>query len=172
MQRFLRQLGEALKIDFSDELAKLEAAAEKLVYRSADYLVNLYQLPVALATDKAHLTGLQRFFAEELGMRVVIAEDTAEFSLDKMAEAAAKHKPVLFCGSSFLKNLADIYQVPLVRCAYPAFDQLCFTDNTLVGARGAALFIEQIVNGALQQQYKTDGRYAGLRESICEVNHE
>lgn len=172
MQKFLRQLGEALKIDFSDELAELEAAAEKLVYRCADYLVNLYQLPVALATDKAHLAGLQSFFAEELGMRVVIAEDTAEFSLDKMAEAVAKHKPVLFCGSSFLKNLAEKYQVPLVRCAYPAFDRLCFTDNTLIGARGAALLIEQIVNGALQQQYKTDGRYAGLRESICEVNHE
>lgn len=154
------------------ELDELEAAAEKLVYRCADYLVNLYQLPVALATDKAHLAGLQSFFAEELGMRVVIAEDTAEFSLDKMAEAAAKHKPVLFCGSSFLNNLAEKYQVPLVRCAYPAFDRLCFTDNTLVGARGAALLIEQIVNGALQQQYKTDGRYAGLRESVCEVNHE
>lgn len=55
---------------------------------------------------------------------------------------------------------------------FPAFDRLCFTDNTLIGARGAALLIEQIVNGALQQQYKTDGRYAGLRESICEVNHE
>lgn len=172
MQQFLRQLGEALKIDFSYELAELEAAAEKLVYRCADYLVNLYQLPVALATDKAHLYGLQSFFAEELGMRVVIAEDTAEFSLDKMAEAAAKHKPVLFCGSSFLKKLADKYQVPLVRCAYPAFDRLCFTDNTLVGVRGASLLIEQIVNGALQQQYKTDGRYAGLRESVCEVNHE
>lgn len=168
----MRQLGEALKIDFSDELAELETAAEKLVYRCADYLVNLYQLPVALATDNAHLAGLQSFFAEELGMRVVIAEDTAEFSLDKMAEAAAKHKPVLFCGSSFLKKLADEQQVPLVRCAYPAFDRLCFTDNTLIGARGAVLLIEQIVNGALQQQYKTDGRYAGLRESICEVNHE
>ena len=59
-----------------------------------------------------------------------------------------------------------------MRCAYPAFDQLCFTDNTLIGARGAALFIEQIVNGALQQQYKAEGLYAGLRESICEVNHE
>ena len=56
--------------------------------------------------------------------------------------------------------------------AIVAFDRLCFTDNTLVGARGAALLIEQIVNSALQQQYKTDGRYAGLRESICEVNHE
>ena len=172
MQKFLRQLGAALKVDFAEELSELEAAAEKLVYRSADYLVNLYQMPVALATDKAHLAGLQSFFAEELGMHVVIAEDTAEFSLDKMAEAAAKHKPVLFCGSSFLKNLAEKYQVPLVRCAYPAFDRLCFTDNTLVGARGAALLIEQIVNSALQQQYKTDGRYAGLRESICEVNHE
>ena len=134
--------------------------------------MNLYQLPVALAADKAHLDGLQSFFAEELGMRVVIAEDTAEFSLDKMAEAAKQYKPVLLCGSSFLKNLADAQQVPLVRCVYPAFDQLCFTDNTLVGARGAALFIEQIVNGALQQQYKAEGLYAGLRESICEVNHE
>lgn len=172
MQKFLRQLGEAMKIDFSNELAELEAAAEKLVYRCADYLVNLYQLPVALATDKAHLAGLHSFFAEELGMRVVIAEDTAEFSLDKMTEAAKQYKPVLLCGSSFLKNLADAQQVPLVRCVYPAFDRLCFTDNTLVGARGAALLIEQIVNGALQQQYKSDGRYAGLRESICEVNHE
>lgn len=83
MQKFLRQLGAALKVDFAEELSELEAAAEKLVYRSADYLVNLYQMPVALATDKAHLAGLQSFFAEELGMHVVIAEDTAEFSLDK-----------------------------------------------------------------------------------------
>ena len=41
-----------MKVDFAEELSELEAAAEKLVYRSADYLVNLYQMPVALATDK------------------------------------------------------------------------------------------------------------------------
>lgn len=172
MQSFLAQLGGALNINFSAEIKKQETAAKSLAYRCADYLTNLYQLPVAIATDKAHLTGLQNFFAAELGMRVVIAEDTANFSLDAMEIAVKKSAPVLLCGSSFLKPLADALEVPLVRAAYPSFDKLCFSDTTLLGARGAAALIEEIINGALQQNYKAAGLYAPLRDTLCEVGYE
>ena len=172
MQSFLAQLGEALNINFSAEIAEQETAAKSLAYRCADYLTNLYQLPVAIAADKAHLAGLQNFFAAELGMRVVIAEDTAKLSLDALELAARKSAPVLLCGSSFLKPLADALQVPLVRAAYPSFDKLCFSDTTLLGARGAAVLIEEIINGALQQNYKSAGLYAPLRDALCEVAYE
>lgn len=172
MQKFLRQLEAALRVDFSAEIAALESAAKALAYRCADYLTNLYQLPVAIAVDKAHLEGLQNFLADELGMRVVIAEDTANFSLDAMEKAARRSAPVLLCGSSFLKPLAAALEVPLVRAAYPAFDKLCFSDTTLLGVRGAAALIEEIINGALQQDYKAAGLYAPLRDGLCEVAYE
>ena len=172
MQSFLAQLGEALNINFSAEVAEQETAAKNLAYRCADYLTNLYQLPVAIATDKAHLAGLKNFLAAELGMRIVIAEDTAKLSLDALEIIARKSAPVLLCGSSFLKPLADALQVPLVRTAYPSFDKLCFSDTTLLGARGAAVLIEEIINGALQQNYKAAGLYAPLRDALCEVAYE
>lgn len=170
MQNFLRKLGEAWQLDFSAEIAEQETAAKNLAYRCADYLTNLYQLPVAIATDKAHLEGLRNFLADELGMRVVLAKDTASFSLDAME--VRKSAPVLLCGSSFLKPLADELEVPLVRVVYPSFDKLCFSDTTLLGARGAAVLIEEIINGALQQNYKNAGLYAHLRDALCEVNYE
>lgn len=172
LQNFLRQLGAVLHVDFAAEITELEAAAQKLAYRSADYLTNLYQLPVAVATDKAHVTGLKKFLSAELGMQVVLAEDTAEFSLDKMEQAVPEKQPVLLCGSSFLKQLADTRQIPLVRLAYPSFDEICLTDSTVVGARGAALLIEKIINAALQQNYKQEGLYSGLRDTLCEVRYE
>ena len=171
MQGFLRQLEQALAVDFTAELAELEAAAQRLAYRCADYLTNLYQLPVAVAADKAHLAGMQNFLTNELGMRVLLAEDTASFTLDEMEQAVGEKKPVLLCGSSFLRALAEERQLPLLRFVYPLFDQICLTDNTLLGARGAACIIEQLVNGALQQKYKPDGLYHGLREGICEVRY-
>ena len=171
MQSFLRQLEQALAVDFTVELAELEAAAQRLAYRCADYLTNLYQLPVAVAADKAHLAGMQNFLTDELGMRVLLAEDTASFTLDEMEQAVGEKKPVLLCGSSFLRALAEERQLPLLRFVYPLFDQICLTENTLLGARGAAFIIEQFVNGALQQNYKPDGLYSGLREGICEVRH-
>ena len=171
MQSFLRQLEQALAVDFTVELAELEAAAQRLAYRCADYLTNLYQLPVAVAADKAHLAGMQNFLTDELGMRVVLAEDTAGFTLDAMEQAVKDKKPVLLCGSSFLRALAEEWQLPLLRFVYPLFDQICLTENTLLGARGAAFIIEQLVNGALQQNYKPDGLYSGLREGICEVRY-
>ena len=171
MQSFLRQLEQELAVDFTEEIAELEAAAQGLAYRCADYLTNLYQLPVAVAADKAHLAGMQNFLTDELGMRVVLAEDTAGFTLDAMEQAVKDKKPVLLCGSSFLLALAEERQLPLLRFVYPLFDQICLTDNTMLGARGAACIIEQLVNGALQQKYKPDGLYSGLREGICEVRH-
>ena len=171
MQGFLRQLEQELAVDFTVELAELEAAAQRLAYRCADYLTNLYQLPVAVAADKAHLAGMQNFLTDELGMRVVLAEDTAGFTLDAMEQAVKDKKPVLLCGSSFLRAVAEERQLPLLRFVYPLFDQICLTDNTLLGARGAAFIIEQLVNGALQQNYKPDGLYSGLREGICEVRY-
>lgn len=172
LQNFLRQLGAALGVDFAAEIAELEAAAKKLVYRSAEYLTNLYQMPVAVATDKTHLEGLVKFLAAELGMQVVLAEDTAEFTLDAMEQAVADKHPVLLCGSSFLKQLADRQQLPLVRVCYPSFDEICLADNTAIGAQGAALLIEKMVNAALQQNYKQEGLYSSLRDALCEVHYE
>ena len=129
-------------------------------------------MPAAIAADKAHLAGMTAFLAEELGLRVVLAQDTAEYSLDMLEQAMDKSRPVLLCGSSFLRQLAEQKELPLLRFVYPTFDQLCLSNNTLIGVSGAAYLIEQLVNAALQQNYKAAGLYAGLRDSICEACHE
>lgn len=172
LQKLLRQLELALELSFVDEIEQLEHEAAKLAYRCADYLTNLYQMPAAIAADKAHLAGMTNFLAEELGLRVVLAQDTAEYSLDMLEQAMDKTRPVLLCGSSFLRQLAEQKELPLLRFVYPTFDQLCLSNNTLIGANGAAYLIEQLVNAALQQNYKAAGLYAGLRDSICEACHE
>ena len=68
--------------------------------------------------------------------------------------------------------MADEKELPLLRFVYPTFDHLCLSNNTLLGASGAAYLIEQLVNAALQQNYKPAGLYAGLRETISEACHE
>ena len=172
LQKLLRQLEAALKLDFTAEIEQLEGEAEKLAYRCADYLTNLYQMPAAVLADKAHLAGMKSFLTEELGLRLVLAQDTAEYSFDKLEEAMEQAQPVLLCGSSFLKPVAAAKELPLLRFVYPTFDHLCLSNNSLIGAQGAAYLIEQLVNAALQQNYKAAGLYAGLRESICEGRYE
>lgn len=172
MQKLLEQLAAALQLDFTQEIAQLEQEAKQLVYRCADYLTNLYQLPAAVVADKAHLAGMAAFLADELGLRLVVQEDTAEYSLDKLEAAVPKAQPALLCGSSFLQQLAEANELPLLRFVYPTFDHLCLSKSTLVGAAGAAYLIEQIVNAALQQGYKQEGLYTLLRDQLCEVYHE
>lgn len=172
LQKLLRQLEAALELSFTDEIEQLEREAAKLAYRCADYLTNLYQMPAAVVADKAHLAGMKDFLTEELGLHLVLAQDTAEYSLDKLEADIEQAQPVLLCGSSFLKHLSDEKELPLLRFVYPTFDHLCLSNNTLIGAAGAAYLIEQLVNAALQQNYKPAGLYAGLRETICEGRYE
>lgn len=169
MRNFLRKIGIALKIDFSSEIAALEAGGRKLVNRSAEYLQRIYQMPAAVLGDKAHREGMTDFLARELGMQVVLSEDTAEYSLDKFETAADKLAPVLAAGSSFLKAATAKRSIPLLRFVYPLFDKICLSDNTFLGIRGTGYIIEEIVNATLQTDYKADGLYAPLREEICEA---
>ncbi len=169
MQAFLQKLEEALGVDLAQERTKLEEAGRQLAYRCADYLTNLFQMPAAVVADKAHLAGMQSFLEDELGMRVVLAADSAEYTLDKLEAAVERLQPVLLCGSSFLKQLAATQRLPLLRFVYPLFDQICLAPNSFLGVQGAAYIIEQLVNACLQQDYKAAGLYAPLREKLCEV---
>ena len=101
LQKLLGQLETVLELSFTDEIEQLESEAAKLAYRCADYLTNLYQMPAAVVADKAHLAGMTNFLAEELGLRIVLAQDTAEYSLDKLEADIEQAQPVLLCGSSF-----------------------------------------------------------------------
>lgn len=169
MQAFLQQLEAALGVDLAQERAELEKAGRRLVYRCADYLTNLFQMPTAVVADKAHLVGMKSFLEDELGMRVVLAADSAEYSLDKLEADVERLRPVLLCGSSFLKQLSEEQRLPLLRFVYPLFDQICLAPNSFLGVQGAAYIIEQIVNACLQQEYKGAGLYAPLREELCGV---
>lgn len=101
LQKLLGQLETVLELSFRDEIEQLERKAAKLAYRCADYLTNLYQMPAAVVADKVHLAGMTNFLAEELGLRIVLAQDTAEYSLDKLEADIEQAQPVLLCGSSF-----------------------------------------------------------------------
>lgn len=172
MQELLRSIEQALMIDFSDVITSLELEGQDLVYRCADYLIILYQQPVVIAADKAHLVGMQNFLRDELGMRVILVKDTSEYTLNELTAACEELQPALICGSSFLKQLAEGRQLPLLRFVYPMFDRLCLSENCCVGAKGAAHIIEEVVNAALQQCYKQGGLYAPLREFVCERQKE
>lgn len=168
-KEFLKILAEKLQIDFSEEITCLEQQAKSLAYRSSDYLPTLYQAPVALIADKAHLQGLVKFFTEEVGMRVMIAKDTARYNLNDLEKDIIDYAPVLLCGSSWLNDLAAKYTLPLLRVAYPTFDRVCFTDKTYIGAYGAAHIIEDIINITLQLRYKEQGVYSDLNMECADV---
>ena len=168
-KEFLKILAEKLQIDFSEEITCLEQQAKSLAYRSSDYLPTLYQAPVALIADKAHLQGLVKFFTEEVGMRVMIVKDTAGYNLNDLEKDIIDYAPVLLCGSSWLNDLAAKYTLPLLRVAYPTFDRVCFTDKTYIGAYGAAHIIEDIINITLQLRYKEQGVYSDLNMECADV---
>lgn len=162
------------------ELAALPQAALNVCFGYGEALAKKMQerfgvpyIKCAYPYGAAGLQGFLRQLEQALAVDFTaeLAEDTASFTLDEMEQAVSEKKPVLLCGSSFLRALAEERQLPLLRFVYPLFDQICLTENTLLGARGAAFIIEQLVNGALQQNYKPDGLYSGLREGICEVRH-
>ena len=168
LKSFLRELGKRLEVDFTEEIAALEEAGKGLASSCADYLVNLYQLPVALLGDRAHLQGMKSFLTKELGMVVVIEELIENADLNKIAQAIEEKGPVLLCGSSFMRELAKKKSIPLLPYIYPLFHRINLTSVGLVGAEGTAHLLEQLINSALEQEYKEEGLYAGLREAINE----
>jgi len=161
---FLVRIGKELKVDFSSKIKAIEEEATELVEKSAAYLANIYQLPVAIVGDRAHLPGLESFVVNELGMELVLALDTNEGDQQELERQLEEKQPVLLWGSSFEAKLARDRQLPLVRYGYPVFDEICLGKQTLLGAEGTAYLLEKIINTALQQSYKEDGTCAGLNK--------
>ena len=55
----------------------------------------------------------------------------------------------LLFGSSFEQDLAEELGIPLIRCDYPVFDQVCITPSPYVGTDGIAYLLESMVNGIM-----------------------
>lgn len=163
MFTFLEQLEAKLAVDFTDSKNQMAARADILVKNSATYLTTLYQLPAALVGDSAHLSGMKRFLQDELGMEVVIEKDADTEDQNRLEEELENSRAVLLMGSSYQAELADRLSQPLVRYVYPMVDEVCLTEQPIIGAEGTAYLIQQIVNATMRIRYKTDGIYSGLR---------
>ena len=129
------------------------------------YLTTLYQLPAALVGDEAHRSGMKRFLQDELGMEIVIEEDSDTADQNLLEQKVKDSNAVLLLASSFQAELARRFSLPLVRYVYPVVDEVCLTQQPMIGSEGTAWLIQQIVNVSLQMPYKTDGAYGGLRKT-------
>lgn len=165
MTAFLEKLGKNLPVDFAEIKRQISAQADVLVKICARYLTTLYQLPAALVGDCAHLSGMKRFIQDELGMDVMAAFDTDETDQNQLEDALKNSNAVLLMGSSYETALAEKMSLPLVRYVYPVVDEVCLTQQPLIGPEGTACLIQQIVNAAMRIRYKTDGVYGGLRKT-------
>ncbi|MBR1589877.1 MAG: nitrogenase component 1 [Acidaminococcaceae bacterium] len=172
MLNFLAQLENKLSADFSDIKMQLGNRADSLVKNSAMYLTTLYQLPAALVGDSAHLSGMQRFLQDELGMETVIALDTDTEDQNRLERDLKQSEAVLLLGSSYQAELADRLTLPMVRYVYPVVDEVCLTEQPMIGAEGTAYLLQQIVNAAMRVRYKTEGVFGGLRVKDCGYNQE
>lgn len=162
MQDFLQIVGEKLGVDFSEEIAALDAEGEKIVAGCAEYLVNLHHLSAAVVADKAHLGGMTAFLADELGMQPAVIADTAETDMDSVEKACMREDVTLLCGSSWNARMAAEHRLPFLRFVYPVFDRVAFSDKCFLGVRGLRFLLEDIINAALSVPYKEEGLYSSL----------
>ena len=162
---FLTRLGAALDVDFQAEMVKLQLQGRGLTRKSAVYLDALYQAPVAVAGDKAHLPGLVRFLQSELGMDVVAQGVLASCDENSFLLEAQNKAATLIFGSDMEVAAAATVGLPAVACMYPVVTEMNFTSLGLLGGEGTAHLLEKIVNAVLQHRYKLKGLWYGLQES-------
>ncbi|MDO4177945.1 MAG: nitrogenase component 1 [Phascolarctobacterium sp.] len=168
MENFLNLLAEKLNVDFTEEIAELNAQGEAIARLSVDYLQNIYQLPAFLIVDKARFSGLKKFVTEELGMYLSFAKTNDTTDVDEIKNALNNSLPALLCGSSFLADLSREYQVPLVRLTYPVTDEVSITRTGFLGVRGTAHFLEKVINASLQMTYKKDSLFPKMRKECSD----
>lgn len=166
MLDFLQILERELTVDLAAVRNNIIEESKALVRKTAVLLPALYGLPAALAGSGAQLEGMRRFVQRELGMEPVICVDADREEQNALARQLAYSDAVLLFGSSLEKALAEKYQLPLVRYAYPVFDEYILGRQGLLGVQGTALLLEKIINGALQQNYKSEGLFSGLRREL------
>lgn len=161
-QSFLEKLGFALSVDLTAQIHKLEAHGAILAKKAAPWLKAFWQMPVGISADRARLAGLKKFFHQELGTYVAWALDTDICDLNLLEEKFAEQPVVVLLGSSLLNEFAVKEHIPLMRVAYPAFDELCLGEVGFVGIAGTGRFLEKLINAALQLPYKEHGLYEGI----------
>lgn len=159
---FLRAVEKKLDVSFTKNIEKVYDAGRMLVRQSAFYLSRFYQRPAALIGDSVHFTGMKKFLERELGMDVVIALETNEADQNELERLLQEKHPEILFASSYEKQLAERYRIPLIRYAYPLVDEVCFTGQPLAGAEGAAFLLQKTVNTVLQMPYKKRGLCAAL----------
>lgn len=159
---FLRQLELALAIDFSAEIAGLNEGIQPILKRATHYLQTLYGMPMAVLGDKVHLSGLQKFLTEEIGMDIAVSAEQSAQDGNDVYNQIRKSSSVLIFGSSFDKELSEEMHIPLLRYSYPVFDKIDLSGVPYVGLQGTASLLEDIINLVLAADYKTNGVYAPL----------
>ena len=164
MINFLTRLEELLSVDLQKSILRLEEDGRQLIRKAAGFLTSLYYMPAALIGDKAHLSGMERFLEDEVGLNIVVRALNNESDLDQVEDSIRHYGPTLIFGSSYEQYFSEKFNTPLIRYSYPILDELCLTKDSLLGAEGTGRLLERMINGALQLPYKRDGNYASLRK--------
>lgn len=167
---FLHQIGAALNIDFSGEIANLNEGIKPILKRATHYLQTLYDMPAAVVGDSMHLSGLQKFLTEEIGLDVVVAAAGAQQDGNDVYARIRQSNSVLLFGSSFEQEVSAAMKIPLFRYSYPVFDKVDLSGVPYVGLQGTAAMLEDIVNLILAAEYKPSGVYAPLIDEGAKEN--
>ena len=149
-QEIFHLLQKHFGISCGEKLTLLKERAANQAGRIYPYLQALYGRPAAVIGSEARSRGMKRFLEEELGMVVVAMACREKLSdLELFYQQVRQSETALLFGSSFEQDLAEELGIPLIRCDYPVFDQVCITPSPYVGTDGTAYLLESIVNGIM-----------------------
>lgn len=156
---FLQQIGLAMNIDFSAEIAKLNEGIKAILQRTTHYLQTLYGMPAAVIGDRVHMSGLQKFLTAEIGMDIAVSAEQSDQDGNEIYNKIRQSSSVLIFGSSFERELSEEMKIPLFRYSYPVFDKVDVGGVPYVGLQGTAALLEDMINLVLAADYKTNGVY-------------
>jgi nitrogenase molybdenum-iron protein beta chain len=115
------------------------------IYR---YLHELYGTPVSVVGD-FHAEPMAYFLDRELGFDIEVLASLEDDDYTFEQNVRNSNTTILF-GSSFERNIAVEFSIPLVRFTYPVFDHVCvYEDAPYAGFRGAVCLTETILNAVM-----------------------
>jgi len=154
--------GKLPRLDYSQQQMQAAAALRPELKKITHFLNSLYGVPVAIVGDSVRTVGLKRFLSEELGLNVVFDSDCAVEDLNSCYDNIRRSNVVAVFGSSFVKDLAEELNIPLIPFCYPVFDQIVLGNKPFLGTDGILNILECLINSFLQKKYKPDGAYADI----------
>ena len=167
LEKICERLGKETPGKFIEEE---KSEIKEMLYKVHLYLQGISGTPVAVIGEASRAISLTKFLWDELSLEPqLVAITTANYACDEILNDIKDYtqkvllEPDKFeiCktiedsgvemifGSSFDKELAHRFGVPLIKFSYPIIDEVSLSDAPYAGFRGISMLIEKVLNSVL-----------------------